>query len=99
MMPGIDGYETARVIRAVRDEWIPIIFLSGRTDSSDVEAGIEAGGDDYLTKPVDLRLLGAKIRSMTRIARMRRQLFALSIFPMVSRRLYSRYLASRSLPV
>jgi diguanylate cyclase (GGDEF)-like protein len=74
VMPGIDGYETARVLRGTSDEWVPIIFLSGKIESADVEAGIDAGGDDYLTKPVDQAVLEAKIRSMSRIARMRRRL-------------------------
>ena len=76
MMPGIDGFETARVIRGAGDQWVPIIFLSGCADSGDIETGIDAGGDDYLTKPVDPKVLEAKIRSMTRIAQMRRQLVA-----------------------
>ncbi len=76
MMPGIDGFETARVIRGSGDQWVPIIFLSGCADSGDIETGIDAGGDDYLTKPVDPKVLEAKIRSMTRIAQMRRQLVA-----------------------
>lgn len=74
MMPGIDGYETARVIRGTNDQWVPIIFLSGCADTGDIAAGIDAGGDDYLTKPCDPTVLEAKIRSMTRIAQMRRQL-------------------------
>jgi diguanylate cyclase (GGDEF)-like protein len=73
-MPGIDGYETARLIRGGSEEWVPIIFLSGCDASDDIEAGIAAGGDDYLTKPCNPRVLEAKIRSMTRIAQMRRQL-------------------------
>jgi diguanylate cyclase (GGDEF)-like protein len=73
-MPGIDGYETARIIREDNEEWVPIIFLSGRNTSGDIEAGIAAGGDDYLTKPCDPQVLEAKIRSMTRIALMRRRL-------------------------
>jgi diguanylate cyclase (GGDEF)-like protein len=74
VMPGLDGYETARVLRGTADEWVPIIFLSGKGESADLEAGIDAGGDDYLTKPVDQLVLEAKMRSMSRIARMRRQL-------------------------
>ena len=74
MMPGIDGYETARVIRAGSDAWVPIIFLSGLNETSDIEAGIDAGGDDYIAKPFDPKVLEAKIRSMTRIAQMRRAL-------------------------
>jgi diguanylate cyclase (GGDEF)-like protein len=74
MMPGIDGYETARVLRAGSDAWVPIIFLSGLNETSDIEAGIDAGGDDYIAKPFDPKVLEAKIRSMTRIAQMRRAL-------------------------
>jgi diguanylate cyclase (GGDEF)-like protein len=74
VMPGIDGFETARVLRSSNDEWVPIIFLSGRSESGDIEAGIDAGGDDYLAKPVDNAVLEAKIRSMTRLAQMRRAL-------------------------
>jgi diguanylate cyclase (GGDEF)-like protein len=76
MMPGIDGYETARRLRECADAWVPIIFLSGCNESDDIAAAIEAGGDDYLTKPFDPRVLDAKMRSMTRIARMRRELVA-----------------------
>ena len=74
LMPGIDGYETARVIRGASDEWVPIIFVSGCHSSEDIEAAIDAGGDDYLTKPCDSKVLEAKIRSMERIVQMRRQL-------------------------
>jgi len=78
IMPVVDGYEAAKSIRALGDEWVPIIFLSGRTNPEDVVAGIEAGGDDYLTKPVDEKVLGAKMVAMQRIAAMRRQLLETS---------------------
>jgi len=73
-MPGINGFETARIIRSLNDEWVPIIFLSGHSATESIESGIDAGGDDYLTKPVDPKVLEAKIRSMKRISQMRRQL-------------------------
>jgi diguanylate cyclase (GGDEF)-like protein len=76
VMPEISGYETARILRASRDEWMPIIFLSGCGDAGSVEQGIDAGGDDYLVKPVDPQVLQAKIRSMKRLAEMRRELSA-----------------------
>jgi len=79
-MPGIDGFETARRIRALErkraEEWRPIIFLSGLAVAETIAQGIEAGGDDYLTKPVDIILLQAKIMAMQRIATMRRILLA-----------------------
>ena len=74
VMPGIDGHETARRMRAAESDWVPIIFLSGRTESEDIAAGIEAGGDDYLAKPCDPTVLAAKMQSMQRIAAMRARL-------------------------
>jgi diguanylate cyclase (GGDEF)-like protein len=74
IMTGIDGHETARRMRAEEPDWIPIIFLSGQTDSRDIAEGIAAGGDDYLSKPCDPVLLDAKMASMQRIAEMRGRL-------------------------
>ena len=74
IMPGVGGHETARRLRSTESEWVPIIFLSGRTEAADIAAGIEAGGDDYLAKPCDPVVLAAKMRSMQRIAAMRRKL-------------------------
>ena len=80
IMPGIDGFEVARRIRQLERnaEWTPIIFLSARTSDTDLEKGIEAGGDDYLIKPVSAMVLGAKIRAMQRIAQMRYSLLVLT---------------------
>ncbi len=78
IMPVMDGHEVARRIRALKGEWVPIIFLSARTNAGDIAAGIEAGGDDYLTKPVDQTVLAAKMRAMQRIAAMRQRLLDVS---------------------
>lgn len=79
MMPDLDGYTVARKIRSIQiDEWIPIIFLSAKDDDQDLERGIEAGGDDYLVKPVSYVVLNAKIRAMQRIDDMRQKLLYLS---------------------
>jgi len=79
-MPVMNGYETARQIRAISGdhEWIPIIFLSGNVRDNDVAAGIEAGGDDYLAKPVSPVVLRAKISAMQRITDMRERLVEVS---------------------
>jgi diguanylate cyclase (GGDEF)-like protein len=79
-MPVMNGYETARQIRAsaADHEWIPIIFLSGNVRDNDIAAGIEAGGDDYLAKPVSAVVLRAKIAAMQRITDMRGRLVALT---------------------
>ncbi|MBF4232854.1 response regulator, partial [Vibrio anguillarum] len=54
--------------------WVPIIFLSGHDEPSMIAKAIEAGGDDYLTKPVDKLVLNSKLLAMQRIASMRREL-------------------------
>lgn len=80
ILPGIDGYEVARRIRSMEKpgEWTPIIFLTSLTRDEDLERGIEAGGDDYLLKPVSEVVLGAKVRAMQRIVRMRYSLLVLT---------------------
>jgi len=77
-MPVMDGYDVARRIRASTTEWIPIVFLSARTEAEDIVAGIDAGGDDYLTKPVDQLVMTAKMVAMERIASMRSRLVQVS---------------------
>jgi diguanylate cyclase (GGDEF)-like protein len=79
MMPDVDGYKVAKQIRTMSaDEWVPIIFLSAKEDDQDLERGIEAGGDDYLVKPVSYVVLNSKIRAMQRINDMRQKLLYLS---------------------
>lgn len=71
-MPDVDGFALTRKIREqLGKQWIPIIFLSGQTDDQHLAKGIDAGGDDYLTKPVNSVILSAKIRAMSRIAQMK----------------------------
>jgi diguanylate cyclase (GGDEF)-like protein len=74
-MPGLNGFETTRLIREwLAGHWIPIIFVTGLADDENYREGIEAGGDDYLIKPVSMMIIKAKIRAMERIAEMRDQL-------------------------
>lgn len=76
VMDGMDGFECARQIRKLNsDDWIPIIFLSASVDDESISKGIDAGGDDYLTKPFSDITLAAKIKAMQRIADMRHSLF------------------------
>ncbi len=78
-MPGLNGFETTRLIREwLGGHWIPIIFVTGLNEDEDYREGIEAGGDDYLTKPVSPIIIKAKIRAMERIAEMRDQLNSLN---------------------
>lgn len=77
IMPVMDGIESATQIHDIctsKDKWIPIIFLSALSDANDIVRAIDAGGDDYLIKPVDAVVLNAKLRAMERIARMRQEL-------------------------
>ncbi|WP_415840437.1 diguanylate cyclase domain-containing protein, partial [Roseateles saccharophilus] len=78
-MAEYDGCWLARQVRE-RDQggWTPIIFLSALTEATDVAAGIAAGADDYLLKPVHPIVLEAKLHAMRRLCRMRAQLQALS---------------------
>lgn len=66
MLPGMDGFEVCRRIRAVGE--LPIIMLTARSDDMDVVAGLEAGADDYVVKPVQPRVLEARIRAVLRRA-------------------------------
>ncbi|GIC78506.1 diguanylate cyclase [Moritella sp. F3] len=74
VMVGINGYQVAAQIRDKFTDWVPIIFLSGKTAPEDIMIGIEAGGDDYLSKPIKKQILIAKMAAMERIAAMRTQL-------------------------
>ena len=68
MMPKMDGIEVCRHLRADSSlSFMPIIMVTAKTDSKDVVAGLEAGGDEYLTKPVDHAALVARVKSMLRI--------------------------------
>jgi diguanylate cyclase (GGDEF)-like protein len=79
VMPVMDGYEAARRMRQSRpDEWVPIIFLSSKEADQDLDRAIEAGGDDYLVKPVSFVVLNAKIRALQRIESTRTKLLEMS---------------------
>jgi len=67
MLGGIDGFEVCRSLRRVSD--VPIIMVTARADTHDVVAGLEAGADDYLTKPFAPKELSARIRALLRRAR------------------------------
>jgi len=67
MLPGIDGFEVCRSLRRSSD--VPIIMVTARADTHDVVAGLEAGADDYLTKPFAPKELSARIRAMLRRVR------------------------------
>jgi two-component system KDP operon response regulator KdpE len=69
MMPGVDGVELCRRVRAAgREPYIYILLLTARTESEDLVQGMEAGADDYLTKPFALGELLARLRVALRHA-------------------------------
>ncbi|QIM20966.1 response regulator transcription factor [Phycicoccus sp. HDW14] len=63
-LPGLDGFSVCRRIR--HDSRVPVIMVTARTDSHDVVAGLEAGADDYVTKPLVAKELSARIRALLR---------------------------------
>jgi adenylate cyclase len=68
MMPKVDGIEVCRRLKArPNPSFVPIILVTAMTDAKDIVAGLEAGADEYLTKPVDHAALAARVRSMLRI--------------------------------
>ena len=62
MLPGIDGFEVCRSIRRISD--VPIVMVTARADTHDVVAGLEAGADDYLTKPFTTFELKRRVERM-----------------------------------
>src|SRR3990170_3129986 len=71
MLPDIDGYEISRRIKGDdKLPFIPIILVTARDTTQDKVAGLDAGADDYLTKPIDFPELEARVRSMLRIKKL-----------------------------
>ena len=64
MLPGVDGFEVCRRLRRSSD--VPVIMLTARGDDFDIVGGLEAGADDYVVKPVEPRVLDARIRAVLR---------------------------------
>lgn len=64
MLPGVDGIEMCRRIRA--ESTVPIVMLTARTDTVDVVVGLESGADDYITKPFKQQELVARVRARLR---------------------------------
>jgi adenylate cyclase len=68
MMPNLDGLETCRRLKSRGEEpFTPVILVTARTATEDIVAGLDAGADEYLTKPIDQAALVARVRSVLRI--------------------------------
>ncbi len=78
-MPGLNGFETTQLLRETFGKhWVPIIFVTGMSDDASFSEGIEAGGDDYMAKPVTPIVLKAKIRALERIQAMQQEMARLN---------------------
>jgi len=67
MMPKLDGFEVCRRLKGDASlPFMPIILVTAKADSADIVAGLEAGADEYLTKPIDQQALVARVRSVLR---------------------------------
>jgi DNA-binding response OmpR family regulator len=64
MLPDVNGFEVCRSLR--QESGVPILMLSARSDTHDVVAGLEAGADDYVTKPFAAKELAARMRALLR---------------------------------
>ena len=73
MMPEMDGFEATRRIRGLQGgAWTPIVIMSALNADADVVAGLDAGADDYLVKPISFTVFAAKMRTMKRLLSMER---------------------------
>jgi DNA-binding response OmpR family regulator len=64
MLPGIDGFEVCRQVRA--RSMVPVVLLTARGDPVDVVVGLEVGADDYVVKPVEPRVVDARVKAILR---------------------------------
>jgi diguanylate cyclase (GGDEF)-like protein len=77
MMPGLDGVEVCRRLReGPQEPYTYVLLLTGRTDCQDLVEGMEAGADDYLTKPFNTLELRARLRAGRRIVQLQEELLA-----------------------
>jgi len=73
MMPGMDGYEVCRRLKKRQGNFLPVIMVTARTETEAVVTGLEAGADEYVTKPFEPLELLARVKSMLRIRHMYRE--------------------------
>ncbi len=74
-MPGLSGFDTCKAIRGfLQDTWVPIIYLTGRSDPEDIVEGLNVGGDTYISKPVHRDVLSAIAKAMLRLSAIQSEL-------------------------
>ncbi len=80
LMPDMNGYEATRSLRAAEHGgWLPVVVMSSMQGAPHFVRAIEEGADDYLVKPVDPQLLGAKLRNIGRVLELQSRLSALAV--------------------
>jgi diguanylate cyclase (GGDEF)-like protein/PAS domain S-box-containing protein len=78
VMPVMDGIEATRRIKALGGtRWVPVLLMTSLSSQDEIVAGLDAGADDYLTKPIVFEVLDARMRSMQRIATIQDSLFGI----------------------
>jgi CheY-like chemotaxis protein len=77
MMGGMNGLEATAKIKALSGfKWVPVIFMSALASEEDKIKGLDVGGDDYITKPIEFNILGAKLKAVQRISDIQNKLSA-----------------------
>ena len=77
MMGGMNGLEATAKIKAMAgDNWVPVIFMSALASEEDKIKGLDVGGDDYITKPIEFNILAAKLKAVQRISDIQHKLTA-----------------------
>lgn len=81
-MPGMNGYEATRKIKALSatEKWVPVIMITAHREPEDYAQGLEVGADDYLTKPFSNSILTTKLKFMKRVLAIQSDLFTLKRF-------------------
>ncbi len=71
MMPGVDGYSVCRTLRKdPQSANIPIIFITAKSAKGDIVKGLHLGANDYVTKPIDMQILAARVEAQLRVKRL-----------------------------
>lgn len=77
-MPNMNGLDATRRIKAIKvNKWVPVMMLTGHSSTEDLIQGLEAGADDYLSKPVNMDVLVARMQAKQRIVDMQNSLFGI----------------------
>ncbi len=79
VMPDVDGYKLARILRERSEAYVPLAFLTGRKDDQTLQRGLAAGADDLLFKPIEPILFGVRVTALLRIRRLTQALLAQAI--------------------